>query len=335
MKILFTGENVLDPQIHGIGRMSRCVLRGLMDIGHTCIARGVYEDLFDDRLQTSTDINDGDVLLLPANGLVGVNSQTRELIRSSKLPIVSLIYDMIPYIFHQDKNPNYIHWIEETIEVSDHIITISHHSESDIIEHLQCNKPITVIHPGVPFEPPEYEPIEPEDYFLSVGGYGEHKGYHELLRAILQNQQQLIMVGIPFGYDWPKTFQEETKALVSQACNQGLLVEFHGISDEMLIDLYQHAQALVYPTRYEGFGLPIIEAMSCGCPVITTGLTATCEAAGGAALFIKPTTEDIVTAMHYVVSQRTELIQLGLQRTRDCANWRKIAALYANVLDKI
>jgi len=325
MRILFSDEHVATNTMHGISRMSRCVIRSLMHYGgHECAP-------------LADDVNDGDVLLLPANGLVGVANERHDMLVACDIPIASIIYDIIPYVFNKHKEARYISALRRTLECSDIIITISHHSAKDLKQHLGYDKPIHVIHPGVPFIPPEQsaehyyhhdgrsEVIHPDDYFLSVGGYGERKGHTELLEAILETGNQLIMVGVPFYYD------ERTRKLAGEAINRGLLVELCGVPDDTLISLYQYAQALVYPTKYEGFGLPIIEAMSCGCPVITTDMTATPEAAGDAALYIEPTTERIVWAMERVSRFRHSLTNLGFEQVKKF-DWQKIAADYEHAL---
>jgi glycosyltransferase involved in cell wall biosynthesis len=277
MRILFSDEHVVNNQMHGISRMMTRVLSGLEERGHVCVP-------------LADDVNDGDILLLPANGLVGVPDEQHEFISQCDLPIVSVMYDIIPYIFNERKEQRYIDALEKTRCLSRNIVTISHYSRNDL-----CR------------------------------GYGERKGHTELLEAILETDQQLIMVGTPFYYD------ERTRKLAREAINRGLLVELSGVPDSELISLYQYAQALVYPTKYEGFGLPIIEAMSCGCPVITTDMTAIPEAAGDAALYIEPTTKEIVWAMKRVNTFRYPLRDRGYEQVKKF-DWQKIAADYERAL---
>src|SRR5438876_11812023 len=79
-------------------------------------------------------------------------------------------------------------------------------------------------------------------------------------------------------------------------------VRFPGyVSDEELIALYQMGMCLVFPSLYEGFGLPVLEAMAAGCPVVTSRTSALPEVAGDAALLVDPlSTQEIVTAMRRV-----------------------------------
>jgi len=87
------------------------------------------------------------------------------------------------------------------------------------------------------------------------------------------------------------------------------------VGDEELAALYRGARCLVFPSLYEGFGIPILEAMSCGTPVVTTRGGATEEVAGGAAVLVDPfDTEAIATGIGEAESRRVELRRLGLER---------------------
>jgi glycosyltransferase involved in cell wall biosynthesis len=98
--------------------------------------------------------------------------------------------------------------------------------------------------------------------------------------------------------------------------------------NEQLASLYNHAQCLVYPSLYEGFGLPIIEAFACGCPVITSKGSSTAEIAGDAAVLIDPNnTDDMTEKIREVFnnsSLQNQLVQLGHNRAH-LFNWDKTA----------
>jgi glycosyltransferase involved in cell wall biosynthesis len=110
------------------------------------------------------------------------------------------------------------------------------------------------------------------------------------------------------------------------------------ISDEDLVSLYNGAAALAYPSLFEGFGLPILEAFACGCPVITSNLSSMPEVAGGAALFVDPyKEEEIAEAMLKIMKndkQRNNLIQLGLRRIKEFS-WKKAAEQTLKVLEEV
>jgi len=113
-------------------------------------------------------------------------------------------------------------------------------------------------------------------------------------------------------------------------------VHFTGPVEEVkLPSLYRAAVALVFPSLYEGFGLPVLEAMSCGTPVITANITALPEIAGDAALLVDPmSVEEIAFAMRQIVtdlSLRTQLREKGLARAKKFP-WANTVAAVRNIL---
>lgn len=113
------------------------------------------------------------------------------------------------------------------------------------------------------------------------------------------------------------------------------------VSTERLILLYNSATTLIYPSLYEGFGLPILEAMACGCPVITSNLGSTKETAGDGALLVNPSSPRAISAaMQEIVNSpklRKNLIQKGVKRAK-MFSWetaaRKTLELYNKVYKK-
>jgi alpha-1,3-rhamnosyl/mannosyltransferase len=98
------------------------------------------------------------------------------------------------------------------------------------------------------------------------------------------------------------------------------------VSDEELAALYRGARCLVYPSLYEGFGIPILEAMACGTPVVTSSGGATEEVAGGAAVLVDPRDPAAVAAgIEQAVARRDELVSHGIERAREFT-WERVAA---------
>ena len=98
------------------------------------------------------------------------------------------------------------------------------------------------------------------------------------------------------------------------------------VSDERLAELYRGARCLVYPSLYEGFGIPVLEAMACGTPVVTSAGGATEEVVGGAAVLVDPLDPaSIAAGIEEAGSRRAELAALGLERAR-AFTWERVAA---------
>jgi len=116
-------------------------------------------------------------------------------------------------------------------------------------------------------------------------------------------------------------------------------VKFIGsVPEENFPSLYRGATALVFPSLYEGFGLPIVEAMACGTPVITSNTTAMPEVAGDAALLVDPrSVEQISRAMEQIVtdtSLRQRLRDTGFRQARQF-RWSKTAEMVHEVLSSV
>ncbi|NJK59547.1 MAG: glycosyltransferase family 4 protein [Oscillatoriales cyanobacterium SM2_1_8] len=133
------------------------------------------------------------------------------------------------------------------------------------------------------------EPIPEQPYFLYVGGRGVHKNFDRLVQAFARLSQthpdlQLCVVGAP-------PHGEELRKI--QAAGVGDRVWCPGaVPDEHLAKLYRHAIAFVYPSLYEGFGIPPLEAMICDTPVIASQVSSIPEVAGEAAFYFDPNSVD-------------------------------------------
>jgi glycosyltransferase involved in cell wall biosynthesis len=204
---------------------------------------------------------------------------------------------------------------------------------------------VTVVHLGVsPSFRPDGPPLAPEafpgaerlagGYLLYNGGLGPRKNLRRLLLAY--GQLPAAMSAPPLVLCGKMTRYGEALAAEARATGLADQVLFPGyLPDELLPSLYRSAILLVYPSLYEGFGLPILEAMACGTPVITSDTSSMPEVAGDAALLVDPGSVDaIASALRQVLLDmglRQSLCQRGLARSRQFT-WertaRETAAVY-------
>jgi glycosyltransferase involved in cell wall biosynthesis len=133
---------------------------------------------------------------------------------------------------------------------------------------------------------------------------------------------QFVIVGQP-GWKYGEVLSEARRADLA-----GKVVLTGYVPEEELPIFYNHAVALVYPSLYEGFGLPLIEAMACGTPVLTSAGSSLSEVAADAALFVPPTREDTMaeamTALATDGSLRADLRRRGLERAATFS-WERTA----------
>jgi glycosyltransferase involved in cell wall biosynthesis len=168
----------------------------------------------------------------------------------------------------------------------------------------------------------------PPRFFLFVGLLNPRKNGVRLIQAYHRFKSEtdlphkLVFVG---AKGW---LYEDVLAQIEELGLEKEIIFTGYVADEDLPPIYNLAEALVYPSLYEGFGLPILEAMACGTPVITSNVSSAPEVAGGAALLVDPYDVDqLAEVMYKVASQgdlRAYLTRHGLKRARDFS-WEKTA----------
>ena len=183
--------------------------------------------------------------------------------------------------------------------------------------------------------------VDIDKYFLYLGGLQTHKNVRRLIAAFnllksdLPVEEKLIIAGIP-SYGKEEVYETAKNSPYSQD-----IIFINYVAVEDLAAFYSGATALVYPSLHEGFGLPVVEAMACGTPVIATNVTSLPEIAAGAALLIDPLDpKDIMAAMRRIKTDQSlcrELIARGKQRAA-LFSWDKYASehvkLYKKTLDR-
>jgi len=213
---------------------------------------------------------------------------------------IATIHDVKPLLFSNGRKKwpwkglfNRI-MIPRPFEQIDHVLTISQCSKHDIMERLGVpDDRISVIYQGVEFDrfcpapASNFERSNNSPYILCVAGIDPTKNVKTLIQAFyklsksISKEYQLVLAG---------DLQRDT--ILHQAIKHlGLenQVVFTGIvSDERLVRLYQDASVFVFPSLYEGFGLPVLEAMACGCPVISSNTSSLPEVVGDAGVLIDP-----------------------------------------------
>ncbi len=212
---------------------------------------------------------------------------------------------------------------------ADHILADSQATKDDLVElyHLPADK-ITVLLSGVD---PRFRPadeaarrdirlrlkLDARPYILAVGTVQPRKNYIRLIEAVAQvrcegHDLQLVIAGGKGWLDDP-IYRAVEKLSLSDS------IRFTGfIADSDLPALYSEARCLAFPSLYEGFGLPILEAMACGTPVVTSNSSSMPEAAGDAALLIDPYDSSALAGalvrLHSDESLRERLITRGRSR---------------------
>lgn len=215
---------------------------------------------------------------------------------------------------------------------ADHVICVSQNTKSDLCEIFSVPEDkITVVHLG--FDPNMTKLMEQQPrvgrrpYLLFVGNRGGYKNFDTLLRAFASRRH------IPAEFDLIAfgggSFSKTEAALIRRLGLRSNCVRHVGGNDRRLQELYRSAYALVFPSLYEGFGLPPLEALANGCPVISSNTSSMPEIITDAAQYFSPSdTDSIADAIEAVTTddrRRNELIERGTKRLK-AFSWEKCCA---------
>lgn len=272
----------------------------------------------------------------------------------SLVTVHDLIHGLFPEIYLRRKIQQWVYFTRiSAIKKASKIIADSQNTKKDVIKLLDVpeNK-IKVVHLGVgeDFRPAESSSFVKsvmrkyginKEYILHVGGVSATKNVNRLLLAfkrlltVHKKNLALVVVGnLSFTPDYQKAFRAKLEELSLQ---KKVILPGH-IPEKDLILLYNGASLFVYPSLYEGFGLPPLEAMACGCPVVVSNAASIPEVVGNIGLYVNPyKVDEIVSAMEKVLtnkSLREEMVGRGLERVK-LFSWEKMAketsAIYENV----
>lgn len=254
-------------------------------------------------------------------------------------PSVFMAYDMIPEIMGWDlSNPM---WQEKhhAIQQASAYTSISKNTASDLVKCFPDISPesVTVAYCGVqniftPAQPEEVNAFKykygiAKPYFLIVGSSGGYKNSTLFFKAFAQLASRN-------GFDIICTGSGGVLAPEWRAYTSGSAVHMLQLCDEELAIAYSGAISLVYPSKYEGFGLPILEAMACGCPVITCANASIPEVAGEAAIYVNDNdAEELANALREIQKPgiRQLLINRGIEQAKKFS-WSSMAKTVASVL---
>ena len=229
---------------------------------------------------------------------------------------------------------------KQAIHRADHIICVSEQTRLDLLEYYDLpEQKVSVIYHGYTFQDSGAAPLRrPKPYLLYVGRREGHKNFARLLRAYAGTAfaGEIDLVCFGGGAFTP----EERQLIAGLKCRPDQVVVLQG-NDALLAGCYRGAVAFVYPSLYEGFGFPPLEAMGLNCPVICSHRGSIGEVVGDAALCFDPENEQsMIAALEAVVGDpacQERLRRLGAQRVHhfrweDCAE--RTYAIYRRLIEK-
>jgi len=261
------------------------------------------------------------------------------------IPTITFVHDLSHIRFkeyHPKERVEYFErFLPRSIQKSAKIVTISEFTKKELMDLELCEpQKIEVIYNGVDekFRPTSKEKFAPtgkkygveyRGYFLFVGTLEPRKNLKTLLEAYLRylaktsHPTPLLLAG---GGGWRS---EQFDDVLQKALGTGYVRRLGYVSEEELIALYGGAKAFVFPSIYEGFGLPPLEAMACGTPVLASNASSIPEVVGDAGMLVDPLDSDQIARALTILDEdealRLTLAKKGLARSRNFS-WSKAAA---------
>jgi len=226
--------------------------------------------------------------------------------------------------------------INQAVKKSDVILTVSNFSKNEIIKYTQTKKNIEVVYNGVDENLINNKKIDKENYILYVGNVKPHKNLVRALKAFKKIDNQNLIFKIVGKKDNFITKDTEVEQLAIELGNR---VEFTGyVEDSKLVELYKKAKIFLFPTLYEGFGIPPLEAQACGTPVICSNVASLPEVGGESVLYCDPCDindiADKITLLLEDKSLQNELIQKGYENLKRFS-WEKSAKKIIDIIEGI
>lgn len=249
------------------------------------------------------------------------------------ITVHDMIYELFPEYFRDDPFPAFK---KELIKIATKIIAISDNTKRDLIKiYNVSDDKIEVIYHGCSLSIQNHDVRKninlPQKYILFVGERKNYKNFTFFMKSIspllkIHKNMEVICTG-------SKGFNVNEIELIN-SLNLSKRVSHYSVSDDLLLELYKKAAMFVLPSLYEGFGIPILEAFSAGCPVACSNTSSLPEVAGEAAVFFDPRNqESIYNAVDQLISDealRDKLINKGYKRLRNFS-WQKTAKRTKNL----
>lgn len=271
-----------------------------------------------------------------------------------KTPCLPVIHDLNFEHYPKDMPARYARWYRKKFPLfakqAARIATVSEFSKNDIAEHYHISKEkIDVVYNGaalgfIPLTEEQQIPVREkftkgEPYFLYIGALHPRKNLERLVRAFgafkrkTNSTTKLVIAG---GSYWK---YEGLRMAWYELPEKDEIIFTGRLSEEELHAITASARALTYVPYFEGFGIPIVEAMSCNVPVITSDITAMPEVAGEAALYVDPFSEESISSAMILIDKDDALRENLISKAkiqREKFSWDKTAeALWESMMKAI
>lgn len=259
---------------------------------------------------------------------------------------VVTIHDIYPLVKDHDSPPGFREMIStgyaEALRVADLVVTVSENTRSDLIDYFQVDgSKIVTVYPGSglsDLEEPPSEITPPQDrpsrsYMIFLGAISGRKNTERIVRAYarsrIKDDFDLLLIG-SLAYKGESTIEAVTELGL-----EGRVKICGYVPDDEMAEIFRNASGLVFPTLYEGFGFPILEAMKLGIPVLTSNIGSAVEVAGGHAILADPYDVDsIATGIDMLLDKSSEDLASAKSHAMSFT-WEKCAVELLNIYKQL
>ena len=237
--------------------------------------------------------------------------------------------------------------INQAVKKSDIILTVSEFSKSEIMKYTKISKQIDIVHNAIDFD--KFKVIDdmqrlldikekynlPNNFLLFVGNVKPHKNIKNLLLAIKDLNQNLVIVGKKGGFI---TGDSEIEDMIRNNNLEDKIFFTGFVEDEDIPVIYNLAKIFVFPSLYEGFGIPPLEAQACGTPVISSNIASLPEVGEDSVIYCTPEkSSDIKEKIELVlddISLQKELVVKGSKNIKRFS-WEKSAENIIEIIERL
>ncbi|MBA2853108.1 glycosyltransferase involved in cell wall biosynthesis [Methanococcus maripaludis] len=266
--------------------------------------------------------------------------------------LIVTIYDLLPYVYPNSygflTSFRFKKILPKTVKVVDQIITISEHAKNEIVTNLGVSEekikviPLAADENYIPLRESKINAVNSKyninyPFIFYVGGLAPNKNVDTLIKSFYK----LKKLGIPNKLllaGEKRLKYKSTFELIEKLNLQNEVIFTGYVPDEDLPGLYNAADLFVYPSLYEGFGIPPLEAMACGTPVITSNTSSLPEVVGDAGITVNPyDVDELANKMHEVLTNedlRNNMSKKGIERAK-LFSWKKCAEEHLKVYEEV
>lgn len=336
MKIIFDSRVLTHKNYTGVENYAKNILENIKDKCNLMVAKPKSSNKYISHLWTHFRLPffNGDIIFCPANIAPLFVQKNKKLI----LTIHDVAFQTHPDSFSRFFSLYYKLIIPININRADKIITVSNYSKESIEKYYpQAKGKIEVIYLGIDKKFKRNDVINKKDQILYVGSMNTRKNLVGVLKAfemINDKRYKLLIVG---NFSSNFFVDDKTQDLINKAKKNDNIEFKSNISDIELVEIYNESVLFLFPSFYEGFGLPVLESMACGTPVVCSDKSSLPEVGGADVVYCNPySVEDIKDKIELVLDDKilqNEMIEKGLDRMKKFS-WNKSANAHITVFEE-